>query len=122
MRQAVSRWLVVATVWAVSMSLAYNLCDLLFRCGCTWAWSGAAEHCNVHSAAGPRCPWCTHRAGAFLAAVVPMLGVEAAVILAPGRYGMWARIAAAAVAFTVVGVLAALGFALVNCYPHFLLW
>ena len=34
------------------------LCGWLFRCGCTFLWSGASVHCSVHDPARADCPWC----------------------------------------------------------------
>lgn len=52
-------------------------CNFLFRCGCTWEWSGGWKDCNIFSQgmvvwlqivlidlsnySGPKCPWCMSR-------------------------------------------------------------
>lgn len=41
-----------------SAALFLPLCDLLFDCGCTWAFLGGAAHCNVHAPHPPHCPLC----------------------------------------------------------------
>eukprot|EP00730_Choanoeca_flexa_P013980 TRINITY_DN5936_c0_g2_i1.p1 TRINITY_DN5936_c0_g2~~TRINITY_DN5936_c0_g2_i1.p1 ORF type:complete len:172 (+),score=15.01 TRINITY_DN5936_c0_g2_i1:274-789(+) len=38
-----------------------QMCNLIFRCGCTWEWAGGWKNCNVHNKTGPRCPWCDAR-------------------------------------------------------------
>jgi len=35
-----------------------KLCDLIFRCGCTWNWAGGSDKCNIHHTDGPKCPFC----------------------------------------------------------------
>ncbi|HUG54861.1 MAG TPA: hypothetical protein VMR21_14725 [Vicinamibacteria bacterium] len=64
------RWAVPPLAAAVAVALtAHPVCDLLFRCGCTWVWAGAAAHCNIHNPHPPYCPVCTDtRAGALFAA------------------------------------------------------
>ncbi|MCI0621082.1 MAG: hypothetical protein L0387_05320 [Acidobacteria bacterium] len=55
------RMVLLATVAVVSASvLMPPVCDLLFKCGCSWLWTTAALHCNIHHAAPPHCPWCSH--------------------------------------------------------------
>src|SRR5262249_49131459 len=41
---------------ALTAVLLLPLCDVLHRCGCRAAFLGGRAHCNVHQAAGPRCP------------------------------------------------------------------
>jgi hypothetical protein len=38
-----------------------QVCNLIFRCNCTWPWAGGWVNCNVHNTTGPRCPWCLAR-------------------------------------------------------------
>ena len=53
-------WLLPPVVAAVAVPFtAHPVCDLLFRCGCTWVWAGAAAHCNIHNPLPPHCPVCT---------------------------------------------------------------
>ena len=47
------------------------VCNLVFKCGCSWLWTTAAAHCNIHNAAPPHCPWCSHGA---LGYYVPYVG------------------------------------------------
>src|SRR6185503_11574595 len=57
------RFLLLAAVAAYSASvLMPPVCNLLFKCGCSWLWTTAAAHCNIHNSALPHCPWCSHGA------------------------------------------------------------
>ena len=89
-----------------------QFCDLLYRCGCEALWAGAAEHCNIHNAAPPHCPWCLDGGElgqwSFWSIVVSQCGLA----LWPGRFGAL-RALATFLAFPAVGaitgVLAGLG-------------
>ncbi len=49
-------------VWAIlTFTFITPFCGLMFRCGCTSLWSGAADYCNVHQPGPPHCPWCVAR-------------------------------------------------------------
>lgn len=56
------RGIIAAAGVAVAAAvLALRVCDLMFACGCSWPWSGAAMHCNAFIAkAKMHCPWCVH--------------------------------------------------------------
>jgi hypothetical protein len=57
------RMLLLAAVATMSASvLMPPVCNILFKCGCSWLWTTAAAHCNVHNAFPPHCPWCSHGA------------------------------------------------------------
>ena len=46
------RFLLLVAVAVVSASvLMPPVCNLLFKCGCSWLWTTAAAHCNIHNAA-----------------------------------------------------------------------
>jgi len=58
-----TRFFLLGAVAIVSASvLMPPVCHLLFKCGCSWLWTTAAAHCNVHNATPPHCPWCSHGA------------------------------------------------------------
>ena len=60
------RFLLLAAVAVVSASvLMPPVCNLVFKCGCSWLWTTAAAHCNIHNAAPPHCPWCSHGASGY---------------------------------------------------------
>jgi hypothetical protein len=55
--------LLLAALAVVSASLLMPpVCHLVFECGCSWLWTTAAAHCNIHHSAPPHCPWCSHGA------------------------------------------------------------
>jgi hypothetical protein len=39
---------------------AHPACNLAFRCGCSWLWSGGTAHCNIRVPGPPDCPVCTN--------------------------------------------------------------
>ena len=60
------KFLLLGAIAIVSASvLMPPVCDLLFKCGCSWLWTTAAAHCNVHNALPPHCPWCSHGAAGY---------------------------------------------------------
>ena len=53
------RALAAAAITLVVTSVVYMpVCNLAFRCGCTWPWLGGVEHCNIHVPGPPDCPVC----------------------------------------------------------------
>lgn len=122
MRIRARDWILVAAAWGVSLALIYNVCHLLFRCGCTYVWAGAADHCNIHVPNVPHCPWCSHGLGAFAGGLVPLLGVEALALVRLRRRPVGIRLLAAVIGFFAVAALSALAWALVDGYPTVLGW
>jgi hypothetical protein len=47
-------------------------CGFMFGCGCSFLWSGALSHCNIHNPMPPNCPWCT---GPLYLQMIPFLVV-----------------------------------------------
>src|SRR5262249_35407349 len=74
---------VLAVVAVVSASILMPpVCNLIFKCGCSWLWTTAAAHCNIHNLAPPHCPWCSHGAwGYYLPYVGFMVGQFVAGVL-----------------------------------------
>ena len=112
------RW-ALAVVAVVAAAIAHPVCNLFFRCGCDLF---GPAHCNIHQAAGPHCPWCTHP-WAF-----PLVGagwMGAAMLGAALGRRAFGRRAASTIACAFVGLfvgMLASGAAtiLVSGYPHFL--
>ena|SRR5688572_4776211 len=93
-----------------------NFCATVFRCGCASLWNGADAHCNVHLAGLHRCPWCVH---GLIASAIPYLliiAAQAAVSFWPKAMPPTVRLASAAAAFPIVGVLVALLYGLATGY------
>jgi hypothetical protein len=110
----------VTAVWGVSLVLVYNLCNLVFTCGCTYVWAGAADGCNVHHASGPHCPWCSHGRDGFFWVLLPIVGAETLALVLLRRRPMAVRVLAAGAAYLLAGAAAGLAIALVDRYPRFL--
>jgi hypothetical protein len=105
----------------------HPLCRLLFDCGCTWWWAGAAAHCNIHHAAPPHCPWCTSGQRGFAAVLLTILLLQALalrIVLRRGGGGV-RKSALHPLAALVLGLLggalvSGLAAALLGRYPTFL--
>ena len=93
-------WLIKLGVLAAAAAFTgvffINWCDMVFQCGCTYSWAGAADHCNIHHASPPHCPWCANQTAAGASLGFTLLA-QAAVVWWPGRFGVL-RAAAAFVA------------------------
>jgi hypothetical protein len=68
--------LVFAAVLAVSLATFLPMCNLLFSCGCTVS---GASHCNIHHAAGPMCPWCSHGSALAIAYAATLLAAAGSI-------------------------------------------
>ena len=79
-----------------------NLCDLIFDCGCVSVWNGSTATCNVHNAAGPHCPWCSHPFTAGASAFLAVLAAQAWIALGPLPVEIGTRLVAAILAFPVL--------------------
>ncbi|HSB61112.1 MAG TPA: hypothetical protein VLI67_05295 [Vicinamibacteria bacterium] len=111
----------ILAVLAVTGVLMFSICGALFRCGCRALWSGAAEHCNVHAAQGPRCPWCEHPVlGAAGFALTAGGQVLAYVLARRGGASPRAATGVAAAALPRSALLAGAATWLLTDYPHFL--
>jgi len=78
------------------------VCNLVFKCGCSWLWTTAAAHCNIHNAAPPHCPWCNHGA---LGYYLPYAGFIAGQLLVGALALRFTGHLVLAVLMTVVAVL-----------------
>lgn len=101
---------------AVTSIFFINLCDWIYECGCRSIWSGAAAHCNIHTAGAKHCPWCsigTLGAGAVWAAIA---GVQCWVALRSGITNWIRRCAYTLAAFPIVGWLLGIAIGLATGY------
>jgi hypothetical protein len=116
------RWRAVPALVLVTGLLLLPVCDLLHLCGCRAPWSGAAAHCNVHEALGPRCPWCEHPALGTVAMVGIFAG-QGGILLGLRRRGAagWAAGGASVAALVPLALLVGALCWLPTDYPHFLL-
>jgi hypothetical protein len=105
----------------------HPLCRLLFDCGCTWWWAGAAAHCNIHHPAPPHCPWCAGGQMGFAAVLLTILLLQALALRLVWRRGAGGVLGSALLplAAIVLGLLggalvSGLAAALLGRYPTFL--
>lgn len=113
--------LVFGGLFAVATAL--RMCALIFGCGCTWSWSGAASHCNIHTPGVPHCPFCVMGSAGLLYVVLPVLIAQASLLyLARRRFGRRLPTSLLAVLAGYAGGTALAGFvsALAYRYPYFL--
>lgn len=96
-------WAVFAVSAAVTLALIINLCALIFQCGCRSWWTGAADHCNIHTAGAHHCPWCVMGPGWQLATLGAILLAQAASALLPAQWGWHARLVASLAALPIAG-------------------
>lgn len=70
-----------AALATATWALYINVCQLIFQCGCTWLWAGAATQCNIHRPGVKHCPVC----------MLPSVEYHAllAMILAAQAYCLW---------------------------------
>ena len=104
---------VFASAATVTSVFFINFCATIFRCGCSSLWSGAAAHCNIHSAGGHHCPWCAHTSWVPWLLIV---GVQAAIAFWPRALPVGARLAVGIAAFPIAGAAIALAYGLADRY------
>ena len=114
-------FLAAIALLALAGAALYPFCGLAFRCGCEAMWMGAAEHCNIHAAVGPHCPWCEHAWLGTVGLVLTLVaqGLLYGTVFRRSRSAVTAGFAAA-LAFPAAALLAAFLTWLPTDYPHFL--
>ncbi len=99
--------LVFVAAAAVTMTLFINFCNWAYRCGCQSWWAGVADHCNIHAASPPHCPWCVSALAGYSSFGV-ILASQALVAFVPWRGGAAGRLALALATFPLAGGVMAL--------------
>ena len=99
--------LIFSVTTAISCVFIINLCATIYQCGCTFAWAGGNDHCNIHIPSAKHCPWCSIGNGGF-AAVLGVIVAAQAFIAFKLPVGWPARLVAALVTFPLVGGIEAL--------------
>jgi hypothetical protein len=123
MQPSLQKSLLVICIAAISTSLFMApFCGFMFKCGCSWLWTTAAAHCNIHHAAPPHCPWCSY---GYLGYFLPMVGFIAGQSLAGllvlrSTGNLLLSIVVALVCFLAVGLLMGLVTLTLVDYPHFI--
>lgn len=114
---------IFATLAVVSASvLMPPVCHLLFKCGCSWLWTTAAAHCNVHKPTPPHCPWCSFGALGYYLPYAGLVCGQAAIGVLVFRFSGWLFVSALAAvgAILPVGYLMALVTLAFVKYPYLL--
>jgi hypothetical protein len=116
-------WVVILITIAVTAVFLLPFCGVMYQCGCTFLWSGAADQCNIHEAAGPHCPWCVKRNPALMA--LPFLVIFAGQGFSmyhfkkKYKFGVLELIVVGLLVFLILGVLNGYAFKLMDSYPYF---
>lgn len=95
---------------AVTSVFFINFCATVFQCGCQSLWGMADKFCNIHHArahGGKGCPWCSFGTVGHYLVYGSMIASQAAFAFMP-RLIWEVRLAAALLAFPVVGGIMAL--------------
>lgn len=112
----------IAVVLLVVGATAHPICAFQFDCGCRPMGFGGTDHCNVHEASTPDCPWCTG-GPVRLAWVGAIIAVPIALAFRVGKKRSWSAgrsILAALGAYVVGALVAGIAAALVTGYPTWL--
>jgi hypothetical protein len=112
----IQRLAVFLTAATVTAMLFINFCHLVFQCGCRSWWGGAADHCNIHMAGVPHCPWCTSDGMSGNLSFGAILVVQALIAFWPGSQATPVRLLAALLAFPIVGGIGAVAAGLATGY------
>jgi hypothetical protein len=108
------KWIAFVAVTFTSVFFI-NYCDLVFQCGCTFLWSGADAHCNIHH--GPkRCPFCAVGWGGQLLIWLSMIAPQLYISLREASWGWKKRLVLALMAFPIIGLAPVLGVGLWKGY------
>ena len=116
-------WGVFLISAAITAVFLLPFCGFMYKCGCTFLWSGAADGCNIHQADMVHCPWCVKRSPVLMA--LPFLGIFAgqgfSIYYFKRKYksGPIKLIVVGLLVFLVLGVLSGYIFKLMDGYPHF---
>lgn len=101
-------WWIFLVTAALTCVFIINLCSAVYGCGCRSLWAGTTRHCNIHVPEGKHCPWCSIGNGGFAAVLGLILGPQFVLSFRPKRWPWIARLAAAGLAFPVLGTVVAL--------------
>jgi hypothetical protein len=104
--QRMIRAIVFAAAASVTCLLFINFCDLVYQCGCVSWWAGAADHCNIHAASPPHCPWCANALAGY-SSFAAIIAAQALAAFVPGAWGAGRRLALALAAFPATGAVMA---------------
>ena len=104
-----SRAAIALAGFVVTSLFFINLCNLIFACGCASLWAGADAHCNIHNAAAPHCPVCSHGVLGYTVVFLAIAGPQLAVALWLKRGHWLLRLAAVLLLFPAAGAVVMTG-------------
>ena len=104
--QRLLRLLVFTAAASVTCLLFINFCNLVYQCGCVAWWAGAADHCNIHAATPPHCPWCASATAGY-SSFAAIIAAQALAAFTPGTWGAEQRLVLALAAFPATGAVMA---------------
>ncbi|NIR52217.1 hypothetical protein GWO09_28370 [candidate division KSB1 bacterium] len=99
-------------------------CGFIYKCGCTFLWSGAVQHCNIYQEGVPHCPWCEAGSNWVLAPlpVLVILGGQGILLYLFSKKpsATYRRLfGLGIIAFFVLGSIMGYVFKLIYDYPYF---
>lgn len=104
--QRLRRVLVFAAAVSITCLLFIHFCNLFYQCGCVSWWAGAADHCNIHAATPPHCPWCASATAGY-SSFGAIIAAQALAAFAPGAWDTGRRLVLALAAFPATGAMMA---------------
>ncbi len=116
-------WGVFLISAAITAVFLLPFCGFMYKCGCTFLWSGAADGCNIHQANTVHCPWCVKRNPVLMA--LPFLVIFAGQGFSiyhfkrKCKFGVLKLIVVGLLVFLILGVLSGYIFKLMDGYPYF---
>ena len=90
---------------AVTSVFFIDLCNVIYQCGCDHLWGAQAAFCNIHNPNAKHCPWCSVGLLGYSLLYGGIVVVQLVLGFFPRRWPWTRRLAAALIAFPVLGGL-----------------
>lgn len=118
MREAARSFAIFAAAATLTSVFFIQFCATIYRCGCQELWGAADRFCNIHSAHGKHCPWCSYGYTGYAAVYGAIIGAQALLAFLPVRWG-WSwplRLVSSVAGFPAMGLVLAVTFGLYSGY------